>query len=72
MFTADIRLIQFLFLLSLKEIMFFDFMFPEHGIIIIGNFDLSLPVYFNDEDNLNQLVFLAEKYGLFIRDIEGF
>lgn len=68
--TDNLQVLNFMCNLSLKEIIFFDFFIPERNTIIIGNFDLSLPVYAREAEDIKHLAMIAEKYELYIRDIE--
>lgn len=68
--TDDLNVIRLLSSLSLKEIIFFDFYLPKEKTILLGNFDLSLPVYSKCSKSLENIKKIAEDNGLYIRDIE--
>lgn len=54
--------------LSTREIIFGSFFFPELETVIIGNYELSFPIYSKQQNIFNQLKKYAEDVGLFIRE----
>lgn len=63
------ELIELFTKLATRELYFPIFYFIKFPIIIIGNFDLSFPIFFLNKDDINKYKIIAEKCGLFIRDI---
>jgi hypothetical protein len=55
--------------LATRELYFPIFHFTKLPMIIVGNFDLSFPIFCSDKENVNKYKNTAEKCGLFIRDI---
>lgn len=53
--------------LSTREIIFVSFFFLELETVIIGNYELSFPIYSKQQNILNQLRKYAEDVGLYIR-----
>lgn len=66
----DDRLVTFLFNLALREIILFDFYLPEISTMLMGNFDLSIPVYCEENETLKQIQTIANTSELYIRNIE--
>lgn len=63
------ELLQLYTKLAVREIYFPIFHFTKFPVTVVGNFDLSFPLFFPEEDNLSRYKSIAEQCGLFIRDI---
>ncbi|GAA0179813.1 hypothetical protein SH2C18_26230 [Clostridium sediminicola] len=65
----DKELIPFMTRLSTRELHFCTFHFTEKPITIWGNYNLSFPVFFKNNEDVNFYDSIARKNDLFIRDI---
>lgn len=65
--VKDHEAIVFLTKLSVYELVFVNFFFPSLDTAIIGNFDLSFPVYSKTSKGFNKCKAIAERNRLFIR-----
>jgi hypothetical protein len=63
------ELLQLYTKLATREIYFPIFHFTRFPMTMVGNFDLSFPLFCQYEDDMNRYKSIAEKCGLFIRDI---
>ncbi|MFJ7184450.1 hypothetical protein [Lysinibacillus xylanilyticus] len=64
---GDVEALVFLTKLSVTELYFVDFFFPSLDTVIIGNYDLSFPIYSNSIIGFNKCKEIIEENGLFIR-----
>ncbi len=64
---GDHEAIVFLTKLSVNELCFADFFFPSLDTVIIGNYDLSFPVYSKTVIGFNKCKEIIEENGLFVR-----
>ncbi|MFJ7737673.1 hypothetical protein ACIQ2D_15270 [Lysinibacillus sp. NPDC097287] len=64
---GDDEALAFLTKLSVNELYFVDFFFPSLDTVIIGNYDLSFPVYSKTVIGFNMCKEIVEENGLFIR-----
>lgn len=55
--------------LSTRELLFSIFHFTDAPITIVGNFDLSFPIFCNSENDLKEYLSIARKNDLFFRNI---
>ncbi|MFE6798545.1 hypothetical protein ACFVAP_20115, partial [Paenibacillus chitinolyticus] len=62
---SDISIIKLILSLSAREVCFTNFFFGSF--VVIGNFDLSFPVYCSNKETFNDCTKMASEYGLFIR-----
>ncbi|AWD68621.1 MULTISPECIES: hypothetical protein [Priestia] len=65
--TNDRRVLEFLFRLSLDTSSFSNFFFPSISTVIIGNYDMSIPVFCKDHQTITKLENIAHTSGLYIR-----
>jgi len=65
--VGDHEALVFLTKLSVNELVFANFFFPSLDSAVIGNYDLSFPVYSKTLRGFNTCRELAEKNSLFIR-----
>ena len=63
----DVEALIFLSKLSIKELYFTNFFFPIIDTVIIGNGDLSFPVYSKTTIGFKKCKGIIEENGLFIR-----
>ncbi|MEC0277070.1 hypothetical protein [Peribacillus frigoritolerans] len=68
--TNDIKVLVFLFKLALQTYTTPDFFFPSINSVILGNHDMSLPVFCKSEDTIRKLETIVNQSGLYIRNIE--
>ncbi|MGX4587821.1 hypothetical protein [Paenibacillus chitinolyticus] len=61
----DISIIKLILSLSTREVCFSNFFFGSF--VVIGNFDLSFPVYCINKETFNDCTKMASENGLFIR-----
>lgn len=64
---GDVEALVFLTKLSVNELYFADFFFSSLETVIIGNYDLSFPVYSKTETGFKKCKETIEEKGLFIR-----
>lgn len=64
---GDVETLVFLTKLSVNELYFGDFFFPSLETVIIGNYDLSFPVYSKTAVGFKECKKIIEENGLFIR-----
>ncbi|MDM5283886.1 hypothetical protein [Peribacillus frigoritolerans] len=64
---GDVEALIFLTKLSVNELYFTNFFFPSLDTVIIGNWDLSLPVYSKTTIGFQKFKEIIEENGLFIR-----
>lgn len=64
---SDEEALVFLTKLAVNELYFADFFFPSLDTVIVGNYDLSFPVYAKKVTGFNKCKEVIEKNGLFIR-----
>ena len=70
-FSIDNMDILYLFIkLSTRELIFSVFHFTKIQITIVGGWDLSFSVFYNNENDFNEYLSIARKNELFFRDIE--
>ncbi|KML24516.1 hypothetical protein MT476_17360 [Bacillus sp. H8-1] len=65
--TNDRKVLEFLFRLSLDTSSFSNFFFPSISTVIIGNYDMSFPVFCKDHQTITKLENIAHTSGLYIR-----
>lgn len=65
--TDDSRVLEFLFRLSLDTNSFSNFFFPSISTVILGNYDMSLPIFCKDNQTMTRLENIAHISGLYIR-----
>ncbi|MCA1052849.1 hypothetical protein MMB68_24700 [Priestia sp. Y58] len=65
--TDDSRVLEFLFRLSLDTNSFSTFFFPSISTVILGNYDMSLPIFCKDNQTMTRLENIAHISGLYIR-----
>jgi hypothetical protein len=65
--TDDINIIKMFLRCSTRELLHPFFHFKKHSASLVGNFDLSFPMYFETEDVKNIYSDLARNAGLYIR-----
>lgn len=65
--TNDRRVLEFLFRLSLDTSSFSNFFFPSISTVIIGNYDMSFPIFCKDHQTIIKLENIAHASGLYIR-----
>ncbi|MBM7692216.1 hypothetical protein JOC77_001643 [Peribacillus deserti] len=63
----DEEALKFFANLSIHEVFFTNFFFPSLETVIIGNYDLSLPIYCKTSGNFEICKEIIEENGLFIR-----
>ncbi|MFS0840579.1 hypothetical protein [Paenibacillus sp. 1P03SA] len=63
--VRDISIIKLILSLSTREVCFSNFFFGSF--VVIGNFDLSFPVYCSNKETFNDCTKMASENGLFIR-----
>lgn len=56
--------------LATREIYFPIFYFTKLPMIIVGNYDLSFPIFFKEKDSIVEYKEIAKECGLFIRSLE--
>ena len=61
----DISIVKLILSLSTREVFFSNFFFGSF--VVIGNFDLSFPVYCSNEETFSDCTKMASENGLFIR-----
>lgn len=54
-------------MLSLREVCFSNFFFDACGVVVIGNWELNLPIYAKSDDAFQSCEALAHQVGLYIR-----
>jgi hypothetical protein len=64
---GDVEALIFLTKLSVNELYFTNFFFPSLDTVIIGNWDLSFPVYSKTTIGFHKFKEIIEENGLFIR-----
>ena len=64
---GDVEALIFLTKLSVNELYFINFFFPSLDEVIIGNWDLSFPVYSKTTKGFHKFKEIIEENGLFIR-----
>ncbi|MGE7696804.1 hypothetical protein ACQKNC_22505 [Lysinibacillus sp. NPDC094177] len=64
---GDVEALVFLTKLSVTELYFADFFFPSLDTVIIGNYDLSFPIYSKTIIGFKKCKEIIEENGLFIR-----
>ncbi|WP_088041825.1 hypothetical protein [Bacillus sp. EAC] len=64
--VTSLQALQLISTLSTREVCFGNIFFPALETVIVGNFELSFPVYCNDNNIFYQLNQNAETVGLFI------
>lgn len=64
----DFNTLAFVVILSTRELCFSNFFFPNLEVVVLGNYDLSFPLYCKDTENFEQLKKIAQKVGLNIRE----
>lgn len=69
-FVSSIEAIVLLAKLSTRELLFSTFHFINIQASILGNYDLSFPVFFYDKDSLNKYLEIAKENDLFLRNIK--
>ena len=70
-FSIDNRDILYLFIkLSTRELLFSVFHFTKIQITIVGGWDLSFAVFYNNKNDFNEYLSIARKNELFFRNIE--
>ena len=63
----DKNLLKMLFKCLLRELIPMEFYFLDTPLIIFNNFDMSLPLVFKEEKDIEYYKNIAEKHSLFIR-----
>ncbi|MEY9095865.1 hypothetical protein [Paenibacillus sp. RC84] len=63
--VRDTSIIKLILSLSTREVCFSNFFFGSF--VVIGNFDLSFPVYCSNKETFNACTKMASENGLFIR-----
>ncbi|WP_066073125.1 hypothetical protein [Neobacillus soli] len=64
---GDVEALIFLTKLSVDELYFINFFFPSLDTVIIGNYELSFPVYSKTSIGFKKCKEIVEENGLFIR-----
>ena len=64
---GDVETLAFLTKLSVNELYFANFFFPSLETVIIGNYDLSFPIYSKTETGFKKCKEIIEESDLFIR-----
>lgn len=64
---GDVEALTFLTKLSVNELHFSNFFFPSLDTVIIGNYEMSLPVYSMSSTGFEKCKVIVEENGLFIR-----
>ncbi|MEE3955898.1 hypothetical protein [Peribacillus frigoritolerans] len=62
-----ISLLRLFVILSTRTLIFSNFFFPQTGTVIVGNYDLSFPLYSLNKTQFDEYSELARRHGLFIR-----
>ncbi|WNQ12227.1 hypothetical protein MJA45_04025 [Paenibacillus aurantius] len=65
--TTSQEVLTLFLILSTREIHFSNFFFLETESIVVGNYDLSFPVYCRNHIHFNLIENIARKIGLFLR-----
>ncbi|GKS11036.1 hypothetical protein YDYSY3_20360 [Paenibacillus chitinolyticus] len=63
--VRDISIVKLILSLSTREVFFSNFFFGSF--VVIGNFDLSFPIYCSNKETFNDCTRMASENGLFIR-----
>lgn len=66
----DKKILSLFIKLSTRELMFSIFHFTNLPITIVGNFDLSFPIFYERENDFKKYLTIARKNNLFFRNIK--